>query len=84
LTDNITLGNNTINQTAFGSLNVFITNTNKLVFNNLFVPSIGIKDLVIRFNVGPPSYNDFNVGGTNLTYNAELLKNNIPCFKEDS
>jgi hypothetical protein len=84
LTDNITLGNNTIDQTAYGSLNVFITNVNKLVFNNLVAPSIGIKNLVIKFNVGPPSYNDFIVQGTDLLYNAELLKNNISCFKEDS
>jgi hypothetical protein len=83
-TDSITLGINTIDQTKFTLLNVYITNGNQLVFNNRFFPSIGIKNVDIKFNIGPPNFFDFFVPETTLIYNAKILKNKTPCFKEDS
>ena len=70
-TGGINLGNNTINQTDYGNINIGITNGNQLVFNNRFVPSTGSKNLEIHFNVGPPSYGDDII--QSITYNSTLL-----------
>jgi len=84
-TDNISLGNNTIVQNDYGNINVSITNTNQLVFNNRFVPSVGTKNLNIKFNKGPPSYYSVDVQGTNFTYNATTLQiqqdNSLVCIQ---
>ena len=77
-TDNIKLGNNTIVQNDYNNINVTITNTNQLVFNNRFIPSTGTKTLSLNFNVGPPYYYDDNSfsGEKTFTYNSEILQNN--------
>ena len=84
-TDNINLGNNTIVQNDYGNINIGITNTNQLVFNNRFVPSVGTKNLNIKFNKGPPNYYSVDVQGTNFTYNAETLQfqqdNSLVCVQ---
>jgi hypothetical protein len=84
-TDNKNLGNNTIVQNDYSNINVNITNTNQLVFNNRFIPSTGIKNLNIKFNYGTPSYYSVDVQGTNFTYNAETLQiqqdNSLVCVQ---
>ena len=83
LTDSINLGNNTIQQNQFSAINVNITNSNQLIFNNRFVPSAGNKTINILFNYGPPNYNATIIDSFN--YNAIILPEPpFTCFKENT
>jgi hypothetical protein len=83
ITDSSTnLGYNTIVQNDFNNINVYITNTNQLVFNNRFVPSLGNKQLQLTFITGPPDFNGILVD--TISYDAIILPYKYPCFKEGS
>jgi hypothetical protein len=65
------LGYNTIVQNDYANINVYITNTNQLVFNNRFVPSLGNKQLQLIFIEGPPNY--YSTTLDTIMYNARVL-----------
>ncbi len=54
ITDNINLGNNTVVQDDYGNLNIAANGMDgiKLNFVNRFIPSLGTKQLQIKFYVG--------------------------------
>lgn len=71
LTDEVNLGNNTLQQDDYPNINVSIENGIKLYFLNRYVPSVGAKQLQVQF-YSPATNGVINVSDI-IPYNASVL-----------